>query len=76
MVRRPPKTEGTEGVEERKKDSSTQVEGGRIEEKHRKHQLLIFGVWNALCELSIYRENSQLIIEKLWEQVIHYFDVK
>jgi len=31
MVRRPLKTEGTEGVEERKKDSSTQVEGGRRE---------------------------------------------
>ena len=30
-----------------------------------------FGVRNALCELSIYRENSQLISEKLWEQVIH-----
>jgi len=30
-----------------------------------------FGVLNALCELSIYRENSQLKSEKLWEQVIH-----
>jgi len=39
MVRRPLKTEGTERVEERKKDSSTQVERGRMEEKHRKHQL-------------------------------------
>ena len=29
-----------------------------------------FGVWNALCELSIYRESSQQISEKLWEQVI------
>ena len=26
---------------------------------------------NALCELSIYRENSQLKSEKLWEQVTH-----
>ncbi|AES78099.1 hypothetical protein MTR_7g024530 [Medicago truncatula] len=26
-----------------------------------------FGVWNALCELSIYRESSHLISEKLWE---------
>jgi len=34
-----------------------------------------FGVRNALCELSIYRENSQLKIEKLWEQVIHIFDL-
>ena len=30
-----------------------------------------FGVGNALGELSIYRENSQLKSEKLWEQVIH-----
>ena len=30
-----------------------------------------FPVWNALGELSIYRENSQLKSEKLWEQVIH-----
>jgi len=34
-----------------------------------------FGVQNALYELSIYRENSQLIIEKLWEQVIHILDL-
>ena len=27
-------------------------------------------VYNALCGLSIYRESSQLISEKLWEQVI------
>jgi len=33
MVRRPLETEGTTGVEERKKDSSTQVERGRREEK-------------------------------------------
>jgi hypothetical protein len=30
MVQRPLKTKGTERVEERKKDLSTQVEGGRI----------------------------------------------
>ena len=35
-----------------------------------------FGVQNALCELSIYRENSQLVSEKLWEKVIHYFVIK
>jgi len=29
-----------------------------------------FDVYNALCELSIYRESSQLISDKLWEQVI------
>jgi len=34
-----------------------------------------FSVQNALCELCIYRENSQLIIEKLWEQVIHILDL-
>jgi len=39
MVRRPLEIEGTKGVEEKKKDSSTQVEGGRREKKHRKHQL-------------------------------------
>jgi len=39
MVQRPLKTEGTEEVEERKKDLATQVEGGRREEKHTKYQL-------------------------------------
>ena len=34
-----------------------------------------FGVSNALFELSIYRESSQLISEKLWEQVIHILDL-
>jgi len=34
-----------------------------------------FDVWNALCELSIYRESSQLISEKLWEQVILILDL-
>ena len=34
-----------------------------------------FGVLNALCELSIYRESSQLISEKLWEQVILILDL-
>jgi hypothetical protein len=28
-----------------------------------------------ICELSIYRKNSQLIYEKLWEQVIHILDL-
>ena len=64
-----------------------QVEGGRREERLVKNtsqerekrervpdnSMKLFGVWNALCELSIYRKNSQLISEKLWEQVIHYF---
>jgi len=36
---------------------------------------VIFGVLNALCELSIYRESSQLISKKLWEQVIHILDL-
>jgi len=39
MVRRPLETDGTEGVKERKKDSSTQVKRGRREEMYRKHQL-------------------------------------
>jgi len=34
-----------------------------------------FGVRIALCEFSIYRENSQLISERLWEQVIHILDL-
>jgi len=34
-----------------------------------------FGVLNALYELSIYRESSQLISEKFWEQVIHILDI-
>jgi len=34
-----------------------------------------FGVFNALCKLSIYRENSQLTSEKLLEQVIHILDL-
>jgi hypothetical protein len=34
-----------------------------------------FGVWNQLCEISIYRENSQLICEKLYEQIIHILDL-
>jgi len=29
-----------------------------------------------LCELSIYKENSQLISEKLWKQMKHYFGIK
>lgn len=43
-------------------------------EKRRKAQeasTMYFSVLNALCEPSIYRETSQLIGEKLWEQVIH-----
>jgi len=39
LVQSPLKTEGTQGVEERQKDLSTQGEGGRREEKHRKYQL-------------------------------------
>jgi hypothetical protein len=36
---------------------------------------VFFGVWNEQCELSIYRENSQLIYEKLWEQITHILDL-
>jgi len=30
---------------------------------------ILFGVWSATCELSIYRENLKLICENLWKQV-------
>jgi len=54
------------------------VAGG--EERKRSRQLnRTFDVWNALYELSIYREKSQLISEKLWEQVIqviHILDLR
>ena len=53
----------------------TQAEGGRREEKTQKTSTMNFGVLNALCELSIYRESSQLISEKLWEQVILILDL-
>ena len=54
------------------------VNTSRRREKRGKTQEALtmnFGVQNALCELSIYRENSQLISEKLWEQVIHILDI-
>jgi len=50
------------------------VNTSRMREKRRKAQetsTVNFGLWNGLCELSIYRENSQLKSEKLWEQVIN-----
>ena len=50
------------------------VNTSRRREKRRKTQeasTVNFGVRNVLGELSIYRENSQLKSEKLWEQVIH-----
>ena len=48
------------------------VNTSRRREKRRKaHEASIVSfVRNALCELSIYRENSQLKSGKLWEQVI------
>jgi len=54
------------------------VNTSRRREKSRKAQeasTVNFRVWNALCELSIYRESSQLISEKLWEQVILILDL-
>jgi len=36
----------------------------------------IFRVWNKLRDLPIYREKSQLICEKLWEQVIHILNLE
>ena len=69
MVQRPLETEWIEEVEERKKDLSTQV-GGRREENHRKHQLLI-SVCRMQCVSSLFiKKNSQLISDKLWKQVI------
>jgi hypothetical protein len=54
MVRRPLETEGTEGVEERNKNSSTQIERGRREEKYIKHQL-----YSSVCRIS--KANSPFI---------------
>ena len=66
---------GQKGVEA-EETRLAQVGGRREEKNSRQLNEILFGVWNALCELSIYRENSQLISEKLWEQVIHYFVIK
>ena len=52
------------------------VNTSRRREKRGKTQeasTVTFGVWNAV--LSIYRESSQLISEKLWEQVIFILDL-
>ncbi|KEH19515.1 hypothetical protein MTR_8g461970 [Medicago truncatula] len=61
---------GQKGVEKEErlvKTSRKREKGGKAQESSNVN----FGVQNALCELSIYRETSQLIGEKLWEQVIH-----
>ena len=60
---------GQKGVEKEERLVNT----SRRREKRRKPQevsTVNFGLRNALCELSIYRENSQLKSEKLWEQEI------
>jgi len=47
-------------------------------EKRRKRFKVLevfFGVWNEICELSIYGENLQLLYEKLWEKVILILDL-
>jgi len=65
---------GQKGVEKEEKLVNT----SRMREKKGKSQeasTVNFGVQNALCELSIYIENSQLIVEKLWEQVIHILNL-
>ena len=49
----------------RKRDKSKIIHDNSIE---------FFDVWNEVCELSIYREYSQLIYDKLREQVIHILD--
>jgi len=69
------KPKWTEWRRNRRQNSSTQVEGGRREEKHKKHQLWISVSRMHCVSSSIYRENSQLKSEKLWEQVIHIFDL-
>jgi len=49
------------------------VERSREREREREGEgskfldIYFFGVWNELYELSIYRENSQLICVKLWK---------
>jgi hypothetical protein len=64
------KKKGDEG----KNDSSTQVkEGERI--KDSKFHNTFLCVECNICELSIYRKNSQLIYEKLWDQVTHKLDL-
>jgi len=40
-------------------------ESKREREENDSKLIILFGVWNELCELTIYRENSQLICEKL-----------
>jgi hypothetical protein len=45
------------------------------EEKDSKFQNTFLCVECNICELSIYRKNSQLIYENLWEQVIHILDL-
>ena len=57
------KPKGQKGVEKEERLVNT----SRKREKRRKaHEAstVNFGLWNALCELSIYRENSQA---KKWE---------
>ena len=65
------------GQKEQKKGEGL-VDTSRRREKRGKTQeasTVNFGVSDALCELSIYRESSQLISKKLWEQVIHILDL-
>jgi len=62
--------------DEKRKNSSTQVKiGGERERKSIGSFTIFFGVWNELNDLPIYRKKSQLICEKLWEQVIHILDL-
>jgi hypothetical protein len=70
MVRRPLKTDG---VKEKKNDSSTQVEKG--ERRKILEFTKYFSVWRMHYVSSMYREDSQLIFEELWEQVIQILDL-
>jgi len=53
----------------KKRNARREIERERGGEGERSKFLDIyfFGVWNELYELSIYRENSQLICVKLWK---------
>jgi len=49
------------------------TKGRRKEDEEKNISLTQAG---GIRELSIYKENSQLISDTLWEQVIHYFKTK
>ena len=71
-------TLNSEGTEKKRWRKERLVNTSQEKEKRERvfdNSMKLFGAWNALCEFSIYRENSQLISEKLWKQVIHILDL-